>query len=213
VMVSPRTGAMVALAVLMAQFAAEAQEAARGPWLSPGTRVGEEIVGPNGGALVWVPAGSFKMGATDADVHYALGRLQAEGDRVNVCGPVHKVRIGRGFRVGKFEVTNAQYHRYSEAAGVEFRDKEEQGPNHPVRFVNWEEAVGYCRHYGLVLPTEAQWEYAARGPENRWFPWGNEWDSEKCLRRPSGSWRRDVAGGDLPRGRKLVWRPRHGRER
>ena len=150
------------------------------PWRSPGTHVGEEIVGPDGGKMVWIPAGEFQMGATPGDIAYAIGRLDAGRNAVESCGPVHRVRISRGFWLGKYEVTNTLYHAYCKATEAQFPDKKEQGPEHPVRFVNWTDANAYCNHYGLVLPSEAQWEYAARGPENRWFPWGNDWDSTRC---------------------------------
>ncbi len=161
-------------ATLAAQPAATEQKL----WLSPGTRVGEEIVGPNGGAMVWVPAGKFKMGSTDEDIRYAMGRLGGEQPVGET--PIHQVRISKGFWLGKHEVTNAQYRAYCEAAGASFPEKSDQAPNHPVAAVSWEGAAAYCHSFGMVLPTEAQWEYAARGPENRWYPWGNFWDSKRC---------------------------------
>lgn len=150
------------------------------PWLSPGTRVGEEIVGPDGGKLVWVPAGEFRMGASPEDISYAIGRLSGPRSLVEYCTPVHKVRISRGFWLGKFEVTNALYNAYCKATNKKPCDPKQQGPEHPVRYIVWAEANAYCTHFGLVLPTEAQWEYAASGPESRWYPWGNDWDSTRC---------------------------------
>jgi formylglycine-generating enzyme required for sulfatase activity len=51
----------------------------------------------------------------------------------------------------------------------------------PMRYVSWEQAVDFCDWAGLHLPTEHEWERAARGPEGRWFPWGNDWDPLKCI--------------------------------
>jgi len=144
------------------------------------------------GEMVWVAPGEFLMGAGEGDT-------QASGDEK----PAHRVRITKGFWIGKYEVTNEQYARFLtanggtknkagqdliylsdsgcgvEAAGNEFRAKEGRA-NHPVVCVTWFGAQAYCEKYGLKLPTEAQWEYAARGPEARKYPWGNDWDASKC---------------------------------
>lgn len=132
--------------------------------LPNGTRAGEEWTGPDGGTYVWVPPGEFAMGSEDG---YSDER------------PVHRVRITRGFWLGKHEVTNARYRRYCEATGKTFPTDSDQGDDHPVVFVSWDDAKAYCGHYGLSLPTEAQWEYAARGWDLK-YPWGNEWDARKC---------------------------------
>jgi len=177
-----------------------AQEAGdQKPWLSPGSRVGEEIVGPDGGTLVWVPAGSFRMGSTEEDVRYAIGRL--DGQRNEAEAPVHHVRISKGFWLGQCEVTNGRYRAYCQATGTAFPEKSDQPDDHPVGAVSWAEAAAYCHHYGLVLPTEAQWEYAARGSENRWFPWGNQWDAAKCCySRRKGPGGKTFAVGSFPEG-------------
>ncbi|MEI6503244.1 MAG: formylglycine-generating enzyme family protein [Armatimonadota bacterium] len=151
------------------------------PWRSPGTHVGQEIVGPDGGKMVWVPAGEFNMGASQGDIDYAIGRLgAARGNAGSNSGPMHRVRLSKGFWIGKFEVTNALYNACSKAMGVETHAPKQHGPEHPAQYISWGDANAYCSHFGLVLPTEAQWEYAARGPESRWFPWGNDWDSTRC---------------------------------
>jgi formylglycine-generating enzyme required for sulfatase activity len=169
-------------------------------WLSPGSTVGEEIVGPDGGALVWVPGGKFMMGSTEEDLRYALGRL--DGQRNEAETPVHPVRVSKGFWLGRCEVTNAQYRAYCEAIGAEFPQKSGEPDNHPVGAVSWGEAAAYCHHHGLMLPSEAQWEYAARGPENRWFPWGNQWDGTRCCysrrKGPNGT---TFPVGSFPAGR------------
>jgi formylglycine-generating enzyme required for sulfatase activity len=128
--------------------------------------------------MVWVPAGEFLMGS-DRDV-----------DAYADAEPVHQVRITRGFWLGRCEVTNAQYKKYCAEAGVQFPEDSNQGDTHPVAHVSWTDVAAYCRHYGLSLPTEAQWEYAAAGPEAGQYPWGNAWDAKKC-----GNWNNPGPGG------------------
>ncbi len=153
----------------------------------PGTRAGQEATGPDGGTYVWVPPGEFDMGASLADDFFA--------------SPVHHVRISKGFWLGKCTVTNGQYQRYCQEAGVEFPKDSDQSDTHPVVYVNWAEAEAYCKHYGLALPTEAQWEYAARGPENRKYPWGNESDPKKCCNEANtGPGGRTFPVGSFPEG-------------
>jgi formylglycine-generating enzyme len=155
----------------------------------------DEIIGLDGQGLVLVPGGSFMMGSEDGE----------DDER-----PVHQVTL-TGFWIGKCEVTNDQYAAFlnevqptnvldwlgigEPACGIEYvagtyRSKSQLG-SHPVVEVNWHGAQAYCEHYGYVLPTEAQWEYAAAGPDARTYPWGNVWAPEKCCngvnRGPFGS--------------------------
>jgi formylglycine-generating enzyme required for sulfatase activity len=100
--------------------------------------------------------------------------------------PEHKVRITKGFWLGKCEVTTAQWRRYLHEAGIQAwpgADPPTPGPDYPAWMINWEDATAYCRHYGLSLPAEAQWEYAAAGPEARDYPWGAKWDPQMCAHK------------------------------
>ncbi len=135
------------------------------PWEREGFRVGEEIEGPDGGVDVWVLPGEFTMGG-DPKFHDAETR--------------HRVCITRGFWLAKHELTNAQYRLSCRATRRRFPKHSNQGDGHPLVHVSWEDANAYCDHYGLSLPTEAQWEYAARGPELGQYPWGGDWDARKC---------------------------------
>ncbi len=121
---------------------------------------------------------------------------------------MHHVRISKGFWLGKCTVTNAQYQQYCKTvrAAVPLavpRPSYSAHGDHPVVGGKWEEVQRYCSHYGLRLPTEAEWEYAARGPEGRKYPWGNEWDPKKCCdgdnQGPGG---RTFPVGSFPKGRR-----------
>ena len=136
--------------------------------------------------MVWVPAGSFRMGSTDTEIDALWGVRGWEGDARQWTRheqPAHKAVISRGLWLYRHTVTNGQYGRFLEQAKrhphpwwSEFRDHQRL----PVNLVTWSDGVAYAKWAGGALPTEAQWEYAARGPQNRLFPWGNEWDRTKC---------------------------------
>ncbi len=155
------------------------------PWERPGSSAGDEIVGPDGGVYVWVPPGSFMMGSDDG----------SDSEK-----PVHRVQLD-GFWLGKHQVTNAQYRAFCDATGRAFPAKSDQGDDHPVVWVNYHDAQAYCEHHALGLPTEAQWEYAARGPENRVYPWGDEWAPENlCWLRKKGPGGKTFPVGSFPAG-------------
>ena len=75
------------------------------------------------------------------------------------------------FWIDRYEVSNSQYG----SLGCENYSAE---PEQPRNCVNWFDALAHCQARGGSLPTEAQWEYAARGPENRSFPWGDTFNSD-----------------------------------
>jgi len=122
------------------------------------------ITGQDGAPMVLVPAGEFTMGSDEGD----------DDEQ-----PVHRVVLD-SFYLDTFEVTNGRFAKFVAAIQSEppwgFADQETPvvDAERPVRWVNWLEATGYCLWAGKRLPTEAEWEKAARGPEGRVYPWGND---------------------------------------
>jgi serine/threonine-protein kinase len=87
------------------------------------------------------------------------------------------------FRIMQTPVTVAEYRAYCTAARVAMPDAPRWGwrDDHPIVNVSWNDAQGFCKWSGLALPTEEQWEKAARGTDGREYPWGNDWDPRRCV--------------------------------
>jgi formylglycine-generating enzyme required for sulfatase activity len=125
--------------------------------------------------MVYVKPGQFGMGSP-----YPIGSEKStDGDE----RPKHEVYLD-GFWIDKTEVTNAQYNMCVAAGACEapscpsdpdrltFGDDSKK--DYPVVCIDWYQAQVYCQWAEAQLPTEAQWEYAARGPDRRIYPWGDE---------------------------------------
>ena len=151
------------------------------------------VVNPATGAkMVWVPAGTFNMGDSPAEQRAAIEQFNLSPGFAAQELPEHQVEITHGFWLGQFEVTVGQFRAFLTATGGPIaRLINAPSDEYPVSCVSWTSANAYCHQYGFRLPTEAEWEYAARGPSGLRFPWGNEWDSAKCCnpenRGPTGN--------------------------
>ena len=126
------------------------------------------IVGDEGREMVEIPEGPFVMGYDKGDPDEA---------------PPHSVYL-KAFYIDLKEVTQSEYDRYAKMTQREkpivpvFEEdiKKLIDPDFPVVGIGWDDAFGYCRWAGKRLPTEAEWEKAARGEGRRLYPWGNEFD-------------------------------------
>lgn len=132
--------------------------------------------GTDNAEMLFIPAGTFTMG----DTHGGGG-----GDEK----PAHQVTVAP-FWLDKAPVTNAQFTRFVQATGYKAKGKWQDcytrgKDTHPVVNVTWSDALAYCTWAGKHLPTEAEWEYAARGTDGRKYPWGNEWEISRANSKES----------------------------
>jgi len=133
--------------------------------ISPEPQLGTIQINPKDGMeMVYVPAGEFLMGS----------------DEYKNEQPPHTVDID-GYWIYKTPVTVAQYRAFCRATGRDMPSAPDWVWRniHPVVNVNWDDAQAYATWAGATLPTEAQWEKAARGTDGRVYPWGNDWDAGK----------------------------------
>jgi formylglycine-generating enzyme required for sulfatase activity len=127
--------------------------------------------------MVQVPAGCFMMGSTGAQIDYAVSLGGPPEAFINEQ-PAHKVCFEQPFWIDRTEVTNAQFAAFDGQAAA---TGTESGANRPRETVTWPEAQAFCAERGARLPTEAEWEYAARGLESWIYPWGNEFAAENVV--------------------------------
>ncbi len=126
------------------------------------------------GEMVLIPAGEFTFGTNDKDFQTA--------------NPQQKINLP-AYWIDKYEVTNAEFLDFSIKAGYVGEGAKENkdwraffSPDkarNPVIYITWNDAGAYCKSLGKRLPTEQEWEKAARGTDGRRFPWGDKWEPNK----------------------------------
>lgn len=146
--------------------------------------------------MVEIPAGPFTLGNNDSDPNEA---------------PEQQMELP-AFMIDVFEVTNADFAIFVDATGyVTYREQQgspqtwrwafkEDKDNHPVVFVSFEGAQAFCEWAGKRLPTEFEWEKAARGPQGFLFPWGNQYNPAQVNGKDSGLRQTTAVGSYPPNG-------------
>jgi formylglycine-generating enzyme required for sulfatase activity len=136
----------------------------------------------NGMEFMRVPAGEFLMG----------------NEKYKYQNPEHTLNIPYSFWMSRHPITNYLYKTYKNSIGEDLSLSWTRGDKHPVTSVSWYDAIQYCQWLSnlfrnelptnmiLRLPTEAEWEKAARGVDGREYPWGNVFDINKCNTKESG---------------------------
>jgi formylglycine-generating enzyme required for sulfatase activity len=182
-----------------------APTATESPTVAPTTALAETYVGRDGVEMRLVPEGGFLMGSTSAEVDQAAalcwrnpdGDSCARAEFVSEM-PQHSVFVS-GFYMDVTEISNAQYKTCVNAGGCNppaggsgtysrsnYYDQA-QYANYPVVNVTWFDARDYCIWAGERLPTEAEWEKAARGDDGRIFPWGSSFDNGRANTEDRGT--------------------------
>jgi len=136
--------------------------------------------------LVKIPAGEFLMGSSDED------KLARDNEK-----PQHTVFLP-DYHIAKHPVTVDEYRAFVQESGYkpEYVEQSLNGMgNHPVTWVYWKDALAFAQWKGLTLPSEAEWEKAARSTDGRMYPWGNDWrenyaNTEEYWKTPRSVWAR-----------------------
>ncbi len=130
--------------------------------------------------MVLIPAGEFIMGTSNEEIKDLVRRYGGKESWFADEQPSRKVNV-KSFYIDRVEVTNKQYSGFNSS----YTYPADRG-NHPVVGVTWQDAFDYCKWAGKRLPTEEEWEKAARGTDGRTYPWGKDFDAGKANTTESG---------------------------
>ncbi len=136
--------------------------------------------------MLYIPAGEFIMGMSEDEAAELARKYDIHPSAFATWLPQRKAYV-EAFLIDRYPVTNKQYKEFVDATAhrppQDWVDGTcpEANADHPVVAVNWNDANAYAQWAGKCLPTEEEWEKAARGTDGRTYPWGNDWDDEACI--------------------------------
>jgi iron(II)-dependent oxidoreductase len=169
------------------------------PTATPDQQSSSLFIDPYAPEMVLIPAGEFLMGS-DKRVDSRTHRDEMPQRRVYLSA----------YKISRYPITNGQYKVFLDATGyiAPYHWQDGKIPlakiNHPVVYVNWDDAQRYCewlskiRDHTYRLPTEAEWEKAARGTDGRIYPWGNQTPDAKLLNYYAEALRKDITMDTVP---------------
>ena len=191
------------LIVFLACISGSIVWSADAPATTPATQLPAVKVNPKDGAeMVLIPAGEFLMGTSeDQIVVMQKANPDYKSEYFSNELPQHKVYLD-AYYIYKTEVTVAQYRKFCKTTKYAMPPEPpwKWQDTHPIVNVTWNDAKAYADWAGVILPSEAQWEKAARGDDGRIYPWGNDWDAGKCANRINSDGEKGHIKGTHPVG-------------